>query len=241
MTPLEGAAIEGGGAAVERAGTAANELDPSAVAERVASARERVRRAGGSERVTIVAVTKGFGPEAVGAAASAGLGDIGENYAQEMLSKIPSAPAGLRWHFLGEMQRKKLARLAPYVYLWHGLDRVEEAACLAKVCPGARVLIEVRAAGASGGRPGVSLGAVPELVAVARRAGLDVRGLMTVAAPGATIGEVASHFHQVASLAHELGLAEVSMGMSADFELAVAQGATIVRLGTALFGPRPHH
>ena len=94
------------------------------VAERLAMVRDRIASAGAAPgSVTVVAVTKGFGSEAVAAQPSrAGLIDIGENYAQEMLRKVEGAPPGVRWHFLGELQRNKLARLAPHVYLWHGLD-----------------------------------------------------------------------------------------------------------------------
>jgi len=218
------------------------EPESSALAARVALVRDKIRRAGGSESVTVVAVTKGFGLAAVGAAARAGLLDIGENYANEMLDKLEGAPSGLRWHFLGELQRNKLGRLAGRVHLWHGLDRVVEAESLARVAPGAAVLVEVKAAEAPAGprpRPGVELAQVPELVEAAHQAGLDVRGLMTVGPVGAGPGELSRHFRRVASLARELGLSEVSMGMSADFELAVAEGATMVRLGRALFGPRP--
>ena len=217
------------------------ELGTSVVAERLAAVRERVERAGGpASRVTVVAVTKGFGPEAVSAAAGVGIADIGENYAQEMLSKLSSAPPGLRWHFLGELQRNKLARLAPHVHLWQGLDREAEAAALARLAPGAAVLVEVRAE-ASPRRPGASPDEVPGLVSRAQAAGLAVMGLMTVAPAGATPAETARHFRAVAHLASSLGLPELSMGMSADFELAVAEGATMIRIGQALFGPRPRH
>ena len=214
-------------------------LDSALVAERLARVRERVESAGGrGSRVRIVAVTKGFGPEAVSAAAAAGIADIGENYAQEMLSKLPLAPLGLRWHFLGELQRNKLARLAPHVHLWHGLDREAEAVALAKVSQGAAVLVEVKAEDGQR-RPGAMPAQVPGLVSRARAVGLSVRGLMTVGPAGVPLAEVARHFRAVASLASSLGLAELSMGMSADFELAVAEGATMVRIGQALFGPRP--
>jgi len=209
----------------------------------LAEVRERILSAGGTSRVTIVAVTKGFGPDVVRAAAAAGLLDVGENFAQEMLAKLPGAPAGLRWHFLGQLQRNKLRRLAPHVHLWHGLDRPQEAALLARARPGAAVLVEVRASGrvpeGERTRPGVELQAAAGLVEAARSAGLDVRGLMTVGPLGAEASELSRHFRAVADLARQLGLAELSMGMSADFELAVAEGATIVRLGRALFGPRP--
>ena len=126
------------------------------VAERLAQVRDRISKAGASpSSVRVVAVTKGFGPEAVEAAVGAGLLDLGENYAQELLSKASTAPSGVRWHFLGGLQRNKLARLAPHVHLWHGLDSVEGALALARRRPAAAVLVQVRttAAGESD-RPG---------------------------------------------------------------------------------------
>ncbi|MCL6092035.1 MAG: YggS family pyridoxal phosphate enzyme [Actinobacteria bacterium] len=219
-------------------------MDSSLVAARLAAVRERIELARGAPgAVTVVAVTKGFGPEAIGAAVAAGLLDIGENYGQEMLAKVGAVPSGVRWHFLGELQRNKLARLAPHVHLWHGLDREAEALALARIKPGAAVLVEVRASPGPGAseqvRPGAKAEEVPALVSVARAAGLSVRGLMTLGPRGAPAPEVARHFALVARLAVDLGLSELSMGMSADFELAVGEGATIVRLGQALFGPRP--
>jgi pyridoxal phosphate enzyme (YggS family) len=209
------------------------------VAERLAEVQGRIERAGARPgSVTVVAVTKGMGPQAVEAAVGAGLVDIGENYAQEMLAKLSMAPARARWHFLGQPQSNKLARLAPHVWLWHGLDSDEHAFALARRSPSASVLVQVRTAGPPG-RHGVSPSRVPALVESARAAGLDVRGLMAVGPRPATPAEVRRCFGEVARLAASLGLSELSMGMSADFDLAVAEGATIVRLGTALFGPRP--
>jgi hypothetical protein len=214
------------------------------VAERLAQVRDRIAKAGASPTsVRVVAVTKGFGSEAVEAAVGAGLLDLGENYAQELLSKASTAPAGVRWHFLGGLQRNKLARLAPHVHLWHGLDSVEGALALARRRPAAAVLVQVRATAAGGPvrapRHGASVSEVPALVESARAAGLDVRGLMAVGRAHAAREEARRSFRDVASLASSLGLSEVSMGMSADFELAVAEGATIIRLGRALFGERP--
>jgi len=228
------------------------------VAERLAQVRDRIAKAGASpSSVRVVAVTKGFGSEAVEAAVGAGLLDLGENYAQELLSKAATAPAGVRWHFLGGLQRNKLARLAPHVHLWHGVDSVEGALALARRRPAAAVLVQVRATAAGesdrpgecnlagdGGpvrapRHGASVGEVPALVESARAAGLDVRGLMAVGRAHAAREEARRTFRGVASLASTLGLSEVSMGMSDDFELAVAEGATIIRLGRALFGERP--
>ncbi len=134
-------------------------------------------------------VTKGFGPEAVVAARAAGLDDIGENYANELVAKAaevagdPSSPSPLRWHFLGAIQRNKVARLAPIVGLWQSVSRVEEGARIARFAPGATVLVEVDTTGLSG-RNGCPPDGVRALVPRLRDAGLDVRGLMTVAAPG---------------------------------------------------------
>jgi PLP dependent protein len=214
-------------------------MDAELVAERLALVRDRIARAGAAPgSVTVVAVTKGFGPDAVAAAVMAGLHDIGENYAQEMLRKLEAAPSGVRWHFLGQLQRNKLARLAPHVFLWHGLDSTAGADALAKRCPGAAVLVEVKLAD-NGRRHGVPAGDVPALASHAADIGLDVKGLMAVGPVPATPAELRAGFRAVAALATSLGLSELSMGMSSDFEVAVAEGATIVRLGQALFGPRP--
>ncbi len=214
-------------------------VDVGLVAERLASVQQRIARAGPGA-VTVVAVTKGFGAEAVRAATGAGLSDIGENYAQELLSKLPGAPPGTRWHFLGPLQRNKLARLAGHVHLWHGLDTEPGALALARRCPGAAVLVEVNVQ-AGPRRRGTATTEVPALVATAREAGLEVRGLMAVGPAHAGPEEVRACFRAVARLARSLDLRELSMGMSDDFELALAEGATILRLGRALFGDRPTH
>jgi len=209
------------------------------VAARLDEVRARIARAGGEPgSVRIVAVTKGYSERAVSDAFDAGVKDIGESYAQEMLGKAAGAPAGVRWHYLGALQRNKLAKLAPYVVLWHGLDSQEVASALAARQPGASALVEVRTPGGPG-RHGVDEAAVPALVGFAKAAGLDVRGLMAVGPRSAGPGEVRKCFRSVASLAASLGLPELSMGMSGDFELAVAEGATILRLGRALFGGHP--
>jgi pyridoxal phosphate enzyme (YggS family) len=214
-------------------------LSTEVVAERLAQVRDRMDRAGAAPgSVKIVAVTKGFGPAAVEAAVGAGVEDLGENYAHELLAKAAPAPPATRWHFLGQLQRNKLARLAPLVYLWHSLDSEAAALALARRRPGASVLVQVRVSGAAP-RLGVDPNQVPTLVSQAAAAGLQVKGLMAVGPRSAAGEHVRQCFREVARLARSLGLAELSMGMSGDFELAVAEGATIVRLGRALFGDRP--
>jgi hypothetical protein len=213
------------------------------VAERLDSVRRRIEQAGGDpSAVRVVAVTKGFGPEAVVAARAAGLHDIGENYANELVAKAAavegelSVPQPVRWHFLGAIQRNKVARLAPVVGVWQSVSRVEEGARIARYAPGATVLVEVETTGQAG-RNGCPPDGVHALVPRLRDAGLDVRGLMTVAAPGPDAADFA--FETVRSLADELGLEERSMGMTDDLEAAVRAGTTMVRIGRALFGERP--
>jgi len=213
------------------------------VGRRLASVRERIARAGGDiDAVTVVAVTKTFGLDAVVAAYRAGITDIGENYADELVQKatalareIPGRP--IRWHFLGEIQRNKINRMRNLVGLYEGLDRYEEGEAIAQRSPGAAVLVEVDTT-QTPGRGGVAVTAVPALVDRLRGLDLRVEGLMTVAPPGG--GERAVRaFRSVTTLRAELGLRVASMGMSEDLELGVAEGSTMIRVGRALFGPRP--
>jgi len=206
---------------------------------RLAVVQARILAAGGDlERVRIVAVTKGFDLRVAEVVRAAGMSDLGENYADELVDK--AAALGGAWHFLGAVQRNKVRRIAPFVALWQGVDRAEEGAAIARAAPGARVLVEVDTTAAPG-RGGVAPREVAALVDALRGQGLDVAGLMTVApAGGASDGRAAAAFACVASLVAELGLAEASMGMSDDLDVAVANGSTMVRVGRALLGPRPY-
>lgn len=226
-------------------------IDAGAVSERLAAVRHRIAAAGGDpDRVRVVAVTKGFGLEAPQAALEAGLDALGENYADELVAKAEAIAALVsasqrplfggvvpRWHFIGAIQRNKIRRLAAHVACYEGVDRLVEAEAIAAAAPGAAVLVEVDTTGAPG-RSGVPPEAVAPLVADVARLGLDVRGLMTVAPAGGGPPARAA-FATVARLADHLGLPERSMGMSDDLEAAIAEGATSVRIGRALFGPRP--
>ncbi|MGH9231092.1 MAG: YggS family pyridoxal phosphate enzyme [Acidimicrobiales bacterium] len=217
--------------------------DRSQVASRLAAVRERIAASGRRpDDVVVVAVTKGFGTDAVEAAAACGIVDVGENYAHELAAKAdaakPSTP--LRWHFLGHVQRNKVRSIAPAVHLWQGIDRVVAGEEIAKRSPGARVLVQVRAGGAEPGtaRNGCEPGDVPALVERLDGLGLDVRGLMAVGPAGPP--ELARPvFRQVSALADRLGLVERSMGMTDDLDVAVEEGSTMVRVGRALFGVRP--
>lgn len=227
------------------------------IAERAAVARDRIASAGGDPgRVRIVAVTKGFGVDEVAAAYAVGLRDFGENYADELLAKWDTLGHAATWHFLGAVQRNKVGRLAPFVDCWQAVSRVVEGEAILRhrseslqggdtasdgqngdATHPPSLLVEVDTTGLEG-RGGCAPDEVPAVVAGLRGLGCSVNGLMTVAPAGDT-NLARKAFGRVARLRDDLGLAELSMGMSGDLEQAVAAGATMVRLGTALFGTRP--
>lgn len=210
-------------------------ITPEAVAERLAVVRERIRRAGG-DGVEVVAVTKGFGVDAVEAALGAGLGRIGENYAQELLAKRDAVQAA-QVHFIGRLQSNKVRSLAQVVDVFETVDRRSLVDELARRVPGAAVMVQVNATGESG-KGGCAPEEVSELVDIARSRGLDVTGLMTVGPTGGGPEDARAGFRVVRRLVDELGLGECSMGMSDDLEVAVGEGSTQVRVGSSLFGDR---
>jgi pyridoxal phosphate enzyme (YggS family) len=215
-------------------------VDPAGVAARALALRARIDEIADGRAVRVLAVTKGFGADAVEAALAAGLEAVGENYAQELVAKAEELDARHvhpTWHFLGRLQRNKVRHLAPLVAVWESVDRPELVDELARRAPGAAVLVQANLSGEpqKGGAP---LDDVAALVARARASGLDVRGLMGVAPAGPP--ELARPgFRALVAVADDLGLAERSIGMSNDLEVALEEGATEVRVGTALFGPRP--
>ena len=222
-----------------RAGAPSPPIDAAPVRERLAALRQRIEHGAGGRRVAVVAVTKGFGAQAVDAAIGAGLSEVGENYASELVTKAASGAGGadVRWHFIGGLQRNKIPALAPYVWLWQSVDRPRVAHGIADHVPGAAVLVQVNLTGEPR-RSGCAWADVPALVEAARASGLDVRGLMGVG-PGGPPESARPAFAALASLAGGLALPEVSMGMSGDLDVAVQEGSTMVRIGTALFGERP--
>ena len=221
----------------------AQQLEP-VVGERLAEIRSRIERAGGEPaQVRVVAVTKTFGPEAVLAALAAGIADIGENYADELLAKA-SAVADLtltraNWHFIGSIQRNKVARLAATVSCWQTVSRAVEAQAIAARSGSSKpsAFIEVNVAG-DPARPGCDPERAEELAQSVTASGLALRGLMAVAPGEGGRAEAERAFRKVADLAARLGLRELSTGMSGDLEAAVQAGTTMVRIGSALFGPR---
>jgi pyridoxal phosphate enzyme (YggS family) len=220
------------------------------LAARVAEVRDRVAaavaRGGHGQRVTIVAVTKTHGPEAVQAAWDAGIRDVGENKVQEALRKMESVSVPVAWHLIGHLQRNK-ARDAARFALVHSCDSARLADALhaegMKAGRALDVLLQVNVSG-----EGTKGGYAPEeLAAEAERLtglpGIRVRGVMTMApldAEERVLRHVFSGARDARAVLEQAGhpARELSMGMSGDYEIAVEEGATMVRLGTVLFGAR---
>ncbi len=216
---------------------------PEVVSERLEVVRRRIEACGRDRAdVRVVAVTKGFSAAAVTSALTAGVVDIGENYAGELLSKSAAVSAEgrggprARWHYLGTIQRRRVRELAPAVDCWQTVSRLSEAEAILRHGGSKCVMVEVDTTGLPG-RNGCLPSATGELVGALGELGLEVRGLM-VMGPGGSSELSREAFRTTARLAAELGLEELSMGMSDDLELAVEEGATIVRVGRALFGER---
>lgn len=197
--------------------------------------RQRIAATGRDPRgVRIVAVTKSFGVEEVLAASALGLCHFGENYVDELCAKRGAAPEGT-WHFLGALQTNKIARVLACADVLSGVAREKELTRLAGLSCARVVDIQVDFTGRAE-RNGVPPEEVFPLVTRARELNVNVRGLMVVAPVG--VDEAREAFVRTVALADSLGLAERSMGMSEDLEIACEAGSTEVRLGRALFGPR---
>lgn len=212
-------------------------IDVADVAAALERVRDRIRRAGGGDEVTVLPVTKAFGREAIDAARAVGCRAIGENYAQELLAKR-DACGGLEVHFIGQLQTNKVRQLAGLVGVYETVDRAKLAREIAKRDPGARVLIQVDT-NREVGKGGCPLEELDTLVDDIRTLDLDLVGLMTVGPTEGGPEAARPGFRAVRAAVDRLGLAQCSMGMTADLEVAVQEGSTQVRVGSALFGPRP--
>jgi pyridoxal phosphate enzyme (YggS family) len=213
------------------------------VRQRVADAATRVGRSPRS--VTIVAVSKSFGTEDICWAQQAGQTDFGESRVQELKRKAAAAPQGLRWHFVGRLQRNKVQDVVSLAGLIHSVDRTELVQAIAECARRTKriqqVLVQVNVAEdpAKGGCDPNDVFAL--LAAVRQLDGIACQGLMTIPPLGDDPRPVFRHLAELRDEARVVWaeVQHLSMGMSSDFEVAVEEGATIVRLGEAVFGPRP--
>lgn len=221
------------------------------LADRVAEVQSRidaaVKRGGHGQKVRIVAVTKTHGPEAAVAAWEAGIRTVGENKVQEALSKMDEVPVPVEWHLIGHLQRNKARHVSRFAMV-QSMDspRLAEALNAAGLA-GARplpVLVQVNVSGEES-KGGFSLeGLRQEVDTLGTLPGLQIEGVMTMApfdAPAAVLRATFSGARAALEILRAGGIDaahELSMGMSGDFEIAVEEGATLVRLGTILFGAR---
>jgi PLP dependent protein len=205
------------------------------VRERIASAAQRAGR--DPSEIRLVGASKTVPADRLVEALDAGLTDLGENRAQELLAKaaaLADHATPPTWHFVGQLQRNKVNGLVPWVTWWHSVDRVALGEAIARRSPGARILVEVNL-GEEAAKGGCAPRETAPLVEALRDLGLDVAGLMTVAPQD---GDRRGWLAALRELAASLQLRELSMGMSDDFEAAIEEGATMVRVGRAIFGAR---
>ena len=210
--------------------------------------RERIARAAGragrrAEDVLLIAVSKTVEVERIREALAAGVPALGENRVQEARAKIAALGHPVPWHLIGHLQTNKAKEALSLFDLIHSVDRPD----LARECDrrandrgrAVDVLLEVNVAGEAS-KGGVAPDAVGEtLDELARLSYLRVRGLMAIPPPVERAEDSRQWFQALRKLGERHGLAELSMGMSGDFEVAIEEGATMVRVGTAIFGPRP--
>ena len=210
------------------------------IADNLQAVRARLGRAHG---VTLLAVSKGHGVDRIRQAVAAGQKAFGENYVQEAVQKMDALP-GLEWHLIGPLQSNK-TRLAAQRFAWiHTLDREKIAKRLSEQRPAAaaplNVLIQVNVS-REASKSGVSFDEIPPLAGIiAALPRLRLRGLMAIPEPGAGVALQFRAVHECyENLKSKFGFDTLSMGMSDDMEAAIAEGATLVRIGSAIFGQRP--
>ena len=216
-----------------------------AVVEAVTSAAERSGRR--ADEVAIIAVSKGVEPALIEEAIAAGQSDFGENRAQEAAAKYGELAAhSLSWHFVGRLQRNKVKLVADFVHMIHSVDRFELGQEIVKRSAGTpRVLIEVNTSGETA-KGGVSADELPVLIdRLVSVNGLRVDGLMTMAPMLENPEAARPCFRLLARLRDDMqgkfpdaGIRHLSMGMSQDYAVAIEEGATMIRIGQAIFGPR---
>jgi hypothetical protein len=220
------------------------------LAERLAEIRGRidaaVARGGHGQSVTVIAVTKTHGPQAAQAAYEAGLHDVGENKVQEALKKMEAVDVPVRWHLIGHLQRNKVKAVERFAML-HSLDssRLADSVCSLGLANRRAVdaLVEMNLSGEDSKHGFSTSELLPEAERLVALSGIRIRGVMTMASFTANEAELHRTFAEARAARDVLTgvghpATELSMGMSSDYEIAVEEGATMVRIGTTLFGAR---
>ncbi len=232
-------------------------LKPQMIAENVKNLQEKIKdacRAAGRDpaSVTLIAVTKSFGFREIEEVVRAGVLDIGENYVQEVREKrMKASDPGIRWHFLGHLQSNKVKYIAEWVHLIHSVDSEKVAAeiqlrgaMLGRVM---NVLMEVNTSGEIS-KFGVAPGMALELAKkISNQSNLMIQGLMTIGPFSPDVEGSRRSFRKLKTVFDEINSAGIlhepmrhlSMGMTHDFAIAIEEGSTMVRIGTAIFGTRP--
>jgi len=222
----------------------------STIAANLQAIRRRISEAlqGDSRAVTIVAVSKTRGPEAIRGAVAAGVRDLGENYVQDALPKIAAlSDLPIRWHFIGHLQSNKAREVAEHFDWVHGVDRAKIATALSRARPAAAgplnicIQVNISQEATKGGVRADEASALADEIADLE--GIRLRGVMGMASPTEDVKRQRAEFASLRRVFDELvsgghALDTLSMGMSQDFEAAIAEGATMVRVGTAIFGER---
>jgi pyridoxal phosphate enzyme (YggS family) len=181
----------------------------------------------------VLVAVKYVGADDIETLADAGVTLVGENRAQDLLEKVTRAPGRLRWHFIGALQSRKVKLIVPHVELIHSVASDSVLRELGRHAPPSfEILVEVNVSG----EPGKAGIAPSELDAFIARAPVTVAGLMTMPPLAGDAGDSREHFAALAQMACERGLRVLSMGTSQDFEVAIEEGATIVRIGTIILG-----
>lgn len=218
-----------------------------AIHDRIGEAARRSGRT--SEDIALVAVSKTHPPESIREAFGEGQKIFGENRVQELLSKAPLLPSSIRWHLLGHLQSNKIRKVLPVCELIHGVDSLELALDIDRIAGELglfpRILLEVNVSGEGtkfGFKPDVLRSELETLLALPK---IQIDGLMTIAPYTEEPEQTRPVFGALRELRDELAvsggapLTTLSMGMSGDFEIAIEEGSTLVRVGTAIFGERP--
>lgn len=210
----------------------------------LARVEEAARRSGREpDELTLVAVSKTFSPERIMEIYEQGHRDFGENRAQEMVAKAARLPEDIRWHFVGSLQSNKARDVRPKTHLLHSMDRRSLAnAWLKGQGHPPPVLVQVNV-GEESQKSGVSPEELPETIEWMTGMGLDIRGLMAIPPIPERAEDSRPYFEMLRRLRDEVRsrapeVNELSMGMTDDFDVAIEEGASIIRVGRAIFGPR---